>query len=62
MLGYEAAQKAPSTLHGIGCWGPNFWISLVPSFAMAILYLAWSVVLIYFFGRDFIHASRRIVP
>jgi hypothetical protein len=34
---------------------------LLPSFVTAGLYLAWALVLVFFFGRDFLHASRRIV-
>jgi hypothetical protein len=61
VLGYEAVHAAPSNLHGSGCFGPNLWNSLLPSITTAVLYLSWAVVLIFFFGRDFLHASRRIV-
>jgi hypothetical protein len=59
--GFDAIQAAPSTWHGIGCFGPNFWFDLLPSFVTAGLYLAWALVLVFFFGRDFLYASRRIV-
>lgn len=59
--GYEAIRYAPFTSHGGGCFGPRLWTQLLPSIATAGFYLAWAVVLIFFFGRDFIHASRRIV-
>ena len=56
---YEAIRFAPSTAHGIGCFGPNLWFNLLPSIATGGIYLAWSLVLISFFGRDFIHCALR---
>lgn len=58
-LGYEAVEAIPSTVHGIGCFGPNLWFDLLPSITTPALYLAWFLVLIFFFGRDFFYALRK---
>jgi hypothetical protein len=57
--GYEAIRFAPSTAHRNGCFGPNLWFNLLPSLATAGIHLAWSLILIFLFGRDFIQALRR---
>jgi hypothetical protein len=57
--GYKTVDAAPYAFHGNGCFGPNLWTNLLPSIAAASLYLAWSLVLIFFFGRDFIQALRK---
>jgi hypothetical protein len=48
-----------SFTYGVGCFGPNLWFRFLPLILIGCFYLAWSLVLIFFFGRDFIHALRR---
>jgi|HubBroStandDraft_4_1064222.scaffolds.fasta_scaffold21481_5 hypothetical protein len=58
--GHEAIRYAPYLVRAGTCFGPGPWVNLLPSIATAGFYLAWAVVLIFFFGRDFIHATRRL--
>ncbi len=44
---------------GMGCFGLNLWFTVLPLIMITCSYLAWSLVLIFFFGRDFIHCAFR---
>ena len=54
--GYDGLR---SFTYGVGCFGPNLWFRFLPLILIGCSYLAWSFVLIFFFGRDFIHCALR---
>ena len=56
-MGYREWPR--SFTHGMGCFGLNLWFTLLPLIMTTCSFLAWSLVLIFFFGRDFIHCALR---
>jgi hypothetical protein len=53
----DAMRYLALDMHGRGCYGPNLWFQLA-SIIVACILLSWSFVLVFFFGRDFIHCAR----
>jgi len=45
-------------IHGRGCYGP-FWLELLSSITVGCALLGWCFVLLFGYGRDFIHCAHR---
>jgi hypothetical protein len=50
------AMLGPIPHEGVGCFGSMIWLWWVPSLVSGVLYAMWSLVLVWFFGRDFVVA------